>query len=159
MIDISDDVTMFSLKERPEFFETIADRVWREWWKHKGHSAEDVAKGLHDALDEKGCHEAFIASANGDYCGSALIIKSDLDERPEYTPWVAAVWVEPEHRRKGLGAALVAHAAKSAFESGLEQVFLCATPKNSSYYEKLGWTKIEEDIGKMHLTVLVKKAG
>lgn len=77
-----------------------------------------------------------------------------MEERPNLTPWVAAVFVEPDHRSKGIGGRLVRHAVHSSFKHGVENVYLCATRKNTPYYEKLGWEKIEEDVGTNPLTIL-----
>ncbi|MEJ7011468.1 GNAT family N-acetyltransferase [Sinorhizobium meliloti] len=35
------------------------------------------------------------------------MIENDLDDRPQYTPWIAALWVEPDMRRRGIAAKLM----------------------------------------------------
>ena len=50
---------------------------------------------------------ALVAHDGGTFLGTASVIASDLDARSQYTPWVAAFWVDPEHRSNGIGAALV----------------------------------------------------
>jgi GNAT superfamily N-acetyltransferase len=78
-----------------------------------------------------------------------------MAERPQYTPWVAAVWVEPEARGAGLGSALVRHTAEAIFRAGFRRAYLSAAPHRRSFYEGLAWTVLEEDIGKERLTVFI----
>jgi GNAT superfamily N-acetyltransferase len=142
------------LRERPEFTETVADRVWRAWWRGKGYPLEYIEGRVAENLNGTAVPFAVVAHEDGLFLGTASVILSDLDERPEYTPWVAAVWVDPEHRRRGVGAALVRKAAQGALESGTDLVYLCALPERRDFYERLGWQRLEENVGRNGLTVL-----
>ncbi|MBD9646962.1 GNAT family N-acetyltransferase [Ensifer sp. ENS09] len=79
------------------------------------------------------------------------MIENDLDERPHYAPWVAALWVEPEARRQGIAAKLMAAALKQASSLGRETCFLCASPENSPYYLARGFKKIESDVSGLNV--------
>ncbi|MGH0283482.1 GNAT family N-acetyltransferase [Sinorhizobium meliloti] len=46
------------------------------------------------------------------------MIENDLDDRPQYTPWIAALWVEPDMRRRGIAAKLMEAARKQASARG-----------------------------------------
>ena len=83
---------------------------------------------------------------------------SDLEERPQLTPWVAAVWVEPHARARGVGGALVGRAARDCFALGIARAYLCARPALTSFYERLGWIPIERDVGEHGLTVFIQDA-
>ena len=85
------------------------------------------------------------------------MIASDLDERPELTPWVAAVWVEERARGTGIGAALVERATLSCFALGFPRAYLCARPRMTRFYERLGWTILERKVGRDQLSVFVKE--
>ena len=84
------------------------------------------------------------------------MIASDLEERPHLTPWVAAVWVEEAARRRGVGAALVNRAAEDCFALGITRAYLCARPRMTRYYEGLGWTVIERNVGPHRQGVFVR---
>jgi N-acetylglutamate synthase-like GNAT family acetyltransferase len=86
------------------------------------------------------------------------VIAADLAERPQLTPWVAAVWVDPAARRRGVGAALVDRAAQDCFALGVGRAYLCARPQRSSFYQALGWSAIERDVGPHHMTVFIRDA-
>ncbi|MGH0361433.1 GNAT family N-acetyltransferase [Sinorhizobium meliloti] len=47
-----------------------------------------------------------------------MLIENDLDDRPQYTPWIAALWVEPDMRRRGIAAKLMEAARKQASARG-----------------------------------------
>ncbi|WP_318854340.1 GNAT family N-acetyltransferase (plasmid) [Sinorhizobium meliloti] len=47
------------------------------------------------------------------------MIENDLDDRPQYTPWIAALWVEPDMRRRGIAAKLMEAARKRASARGM----------------------------------------
>ena len=86
------------------------------------------------------------------------MIASDLAERPQLTPWVAAVWVEQEARGHGIGAALVERAVKDCFALGMVRAYLCARPRMLAFYERLGWTLLEGQVGRNGLDVFFRNA-
>lgn len=146
------------LRLRPEFFDAVADRVWRAWWKPSGHPLERISSGLAEMMKGERIPFAIVAHDGGEFFGSTLGIASDLDARPQYSPWVAAVWVEPQHRLKQVGRALVAHAAQTLFVRGFARIYLCSSPKRFNFYTRQGWAPIEENVGEHSQTVYVMDA-
>jgi GNAT superfamily N-acetyltransferase len=102
---------------------------------------------------------ALVAHDGARFLGTASVIASDLAERPRLTPWVAAVWVEPPARGHGVGAALVDRAAQDCFALGFARAYLCARPRMSRFYERLGWQILERKVGPHQLSVFVRDAG
>ena len=47
-----------------------------------------------EMADDRPLPMAVVAHSDHGYLGSAFLIHSDMEERPQYSPWVAAVWVE-----------------------------------------------------------------
>jgi GNAT superfamily N-acetyltransferase len=86
---------------------------------------------------------ALVAHEDNRFIGTVSIIACDEDTRPQYTPWVAALWVEPDCRGRGIGAALVDRAGAFAFSTGAGRVYLLAGPQRRSFYEGLGWSVLE----------------
>ncbi|HEV2564979.1 MAG TPA: GNAT family N-acetyltransferase [Microvirga sp.] len=142
------------LREHPGFAKVVANRIWRAWWQGKGYPLHYIEGRVAESLDGTAVPFAAVAHERGEFLGTASVIPSDLEERPEYTPWVAAVWVDPEHRHRGVASALVRKAAQGAFESGADLVYLCALPEKRAFYERLGWQRREENVGEGGLTVL-----
>jgi GNAT superfamily N-acetyltransferase len=135
------------LRRRPEFFDAVADRVWRAWWKPDGHPLERIRTGLAATMKGEPIPFAIVAHEGDEYFGSTLGIESDLSERPQYSPWVAAVWVEPQHRLRHVGRSLVGHAARTCFDRGFRRTYLCSAVTRRNFYTRQGWTPIEENVG------------
>src|SRR3954447_26954623 len=143
------------LREQPDFFDIVANRIWRAWWKDGGHPLEYITGRLRENLNPEPVPIALVAHDGAAFLGTSSVILSDLEERPHYTPWVAAVWVEPQHRSRGIGAALVARAAQHCFASGVNRVYLCTRPARAGFYQRLGWHPVERCVGKHGLTVFI----
>jgi hypothetical protein len=40
--------TISELRQRPEFFDSVADRIWQAWWKAYGHPLEYISGRLQE---------------------------------------------------------------------------------------------------------------
>lgn len=134
------------LRERPEFSSSVADRVWRAWWEPKGYGLGVVEDLVRDNLDAGAIPFALVAHDRTGFVGTASVIASDLDIRPHYTPWVAAVWVEPAHRDRGIGSALVRRGVEAALRLGFDRAYLCALPPRHDFYMRRGWRILEANV-------------
>ena len=150
--------TISDLRQRPDFFEMVAERIWRAWWKADGHPLAYISGRLRENLSATPIPFALVAHDGETFLGTASVIASDLAEHPQFTPWVAAVWVEPQARRRGIAAALVDRATQDCFALGVGRAYLCARPQRAGYYERLGWTPIERDVGPHRMSVLIRDA-
>ncbi|MBI1218329.1 MAG: GNAT family N-acetyltransferase [Rhodobacteraceae bacterium] len=139
------------LRTAAAFAETVSDRIWRAWWQEDGFPLSHIADRVAASLTTTGLPLSLVAHRGGRFLGTASLIPSDLDARPQLSPWVAAVWVEPDHRNTGIGTALVQAAADLAFARGFGPVYLCATPANSGFYQRIGWTLIESGVGGLNV--------
>ncbi len=149
--------TISDLRQCPQFIDTVADRLWHAWWRDSGHPLAFISGRLRDEnLNADPVPFALVAHDDGAFLGTASVIASDLAERPQWTPWVAALWVEPEARRRGVGGALVNQATRDCFALGFDRAYLCAQARLSAYYERLGWTPIERDVGPRRLSVFLR---
>ena len=150
--------TISDLRRQPEFFEAVADRIWRAWWEPNGYPLNYITGRLKENLQDTPIPVALVAYDGSAFLGTASLIASDLEERPELSPWVAAVWVEKPARGHGIGAALVNDAAMACFALGHERVYLCARARMTGFYERLGWTLIERRVGPHQLNVFVRES-
>jgi predicted N-acetyltransferase YhbS len=149
--------TISDLRNTPEFFDTVADRIWQAWWKRHGVPEAYIVERLRENMQGTDLPIALVAHRGVEFLGTASLLVSDLDERPQYTPWVAAVWTEPDARKQGIAPALIERACTEAFERGYAQVYLCAALPRRAYYATLGWTPIEDGVGPLALTVFVRE--
>ena len=155
---MASDCAIADLRECPQYFDIVADRIWQAWWKPHGHPLDDIRGRLRENMTPSPIPLALVAHQGGQFLGTASVIASDLAERPQLTPWIAAVWVEPQARHRGLGAALVDRATQACFDLGVARAYRCARPERHSFYERLGWTGIESDVGPSRLGVFIRDA-
>ena len=148
MVEVSD------LRDRPELQATVADRLWTAWWRAEGSSLDEVTALVGASLGPQLVPTSFVAHDADRFLGTASLIVADLRIRPHYTPWLAAVWVEPDARRRGIGRAMVARVCAEAFAGGIDRVFLYCIPENTGFYVSLGWRLVEEDVGPSRVAIL-----
>lgn len=149
--------TISDLRRQPQFFDIVADRIWQAWWQPNGFAREHITTGLTENMADTPIPFALVAHDGPKFLGTSSVIDSDLEERPQLTPWVAAVWVEQDARKRGVGSALVNRATEDCFALGRTPVYLCARTRMAEFYQRLGWTMIERDVGPHELDVYVRE--
>jgi GNAT superfamily N-acetyltransferase len=105
-------------------------------------SVEKHAAMLERTLARGQIPTTFVALEGDVLLGSASLVRRDMSIRPELTPWLAAVYVTPEHRGKGVGTALVHRAIIEAQRLGATNVYLY-TPDKERFYARRGWSVFE----------------
>jgi len=145
---------ILNLRDKPELLETLA-RWHQAEWSHlnPGETLEQRIIRMQPLLNDKLIPSTFIAFDNILY-GSAAIVESDLDNRPELSPWLASVFVKPEHRNKGIGSALVHYVMQQAKLSNIEKLYLY-TSDREAFYHRLGWKPIATEHYHGHEVVIM----
>ncbi|MEZ2131280.1 MULTISPECIES: GNAT family N-acetyltransferase [unclassified Sinorhizobium] len=143
-----------NLKDCPGHADIVADRGWNAWWTESGVPQAQYRAHLTPMIEGEGIPFALVAHDEDTYLGSVLVIECDLDDRPQYTPWIAALWVEPKARRQGIAANLIEAARDEAASRGHLSCYLCATPDNSPYYLARGFKPIESDVSGLNVFVV-----
>jgi len=115
-----------------------------EEWGHfnPGDSVEKRIANLQTHLGKRQIPTTFVALFGGILLGSACLMAHDMDTRMDLSPWLANVYVTPEHRSQGTGTALVQRVVKEAVELGIETLYLF-TPDREGFYASLGWSVVE----------------
>jgi N-acetylglutamate synthase-like GNAT family acetyltransferase len=150
--------TISDLRQWPKFFDTVADRIWQAWWQPNGYPLDYISTRLRENMEATPIPLALVAHDGERFLGTSSVIASDLEERPQLSPWIAAVWVEEDARRRGIGAALVNRAAQDCFALSVSRAYLCERPRMTGFYEALGWTVVERNVGPHHLSVFIRDA-
>jgi GNAT superfamily N-acetyltransferase len=141
-------------REHQRYGPTIADRVWNAWWKKAGLPLSNVESHMIEMAEERPLPMAIVAHDERGYLGSAFLIHSDMEERRQYSPWVAAVWVEASERKRGVGRALVIEGARMAASLGYRAAYICCRPELEMFYLSIGFELVEQGAGANRLSVL-----
>jgi len=78
--------------------------------------------------------------------------------RKDLSPWLASVFVPPEHRGKGIGTALTRRIMDEAKALDVGTLYLF-TPDRETFYSRLGWTVLERPEYRREQIVIMKLAG
>jgi predicted N-acetyltransferase YhbS len=73
--------------------------------------------------------------------GTASLLSDDLEGDPR-NPWLASVFVQPEHRGKGIASTLVVAIEDAARRLGYPTLYLFTTSA-ARLYARLGWRALE----------------
>ena len=84
----------------------------------------------------------FIAIYNNQVIGVVSLWRNDLTSRQDLCPYMATLFVKEEYRNKGVGRKLQEKCIDEARRLGYHYLYLITDHKN--YYEKIGWTFLEE---------------
>lgn len=142
------------LRDRPDLLDAVAAAIWLTFWQRKGSALSDLQAGFRKHLTPGDLPFTLAAEIDGAFAGTVSLIGCDEPERSDLAPWLAALWVAPEHRRCGLGAALVTEIEQRAAALKIARIYLSARPAIAPFYEKRGWRPIDHDIGAAKLVIL-----
>lgn len=98
------------LADRLEFIPTLAEWHFREWaYLRPGDSVANRVRLLQERSGRTDLPVTFVASFATELLGSAMLIHHEMDTHPQFTPWLAGVFVVPAHRGHGIGRMLAEH--------------------------------------------------
>lgn len=132
------------LSEHPEYIDACAAWSFGLWGSQSGSTlarAVDSFTPSEDAGAEDG-RETVVAVQHGQPIGMASLWPSDLPERPDLTPWLAAVFVHEEHRGMGLATRL-GRAVEDLARARGEGILYLVTEHAEMLYLKLGWRVLD----------------
>lgn len=145
------------LGDVPHFSDIVADRLWHAWWADDGHSLADVRIALRGVVEASGYPFTLVAIRGEQFLGTVTSIMDDIGARPDWGPCLAALWVEPEARGRGIAEAMSGELMQRLVALDFERVYLSAKPKMRTYYLLRGWTMIDSDIDNDHQDVFVRE--
>jgi predicted N-acetyltransferase YhbS len=135
------DLTIEALAARPEHLPTVAQWIYGQWWSQvPGASVGTLCAMLREGLTLAPVPLTLLATSGQHPVGTVSVLAHDVGTEPwaAMSPWLAALYVIPTARRRGVGAALIeaALARAAAFAAG--SVYLLTTDQEA-YYARLGW--------------------
>ncbi|MFC0270906.1 GNAT family N-acetyltransferase [Metabacillus herbersteinensis] len=134
---------MVEIQQKPDLF----NEAVRIFWEQRGN--EQNYTFYRDCMDHS-CKTKdeiprfYIALLNEAIIGTYALIRNDLNSRQDLYPWLACLYVDPEHRGKRIGSRLLEHAIQETASKGFKKLYL--TTDLEGYYEKYGWTPFNSSI-------------
>jgi GNAT superfamily N-acetyltransferase len=136
-----------AVSERPDLASLVAEWRVAAFFDYPG--GYTVAEMTALILERRpGPRDAFVLFESGVPVGTAALIGSDLETRPDLTPWFAALFVLPSFRGRGYATALIRHVEAFATSAGVPILWLY-TASAEALYARLGWERVgvEEERG------------
>ena len=128
--------------DRPDLAPAVAGRLWDEFWRRNGHSYEATLSAVVGSVTARPMPRTFILLDAGEAVGTASLAATDLEARPDLSPWLAGVFVAPAKRRHGYVAHLIAAVESEARNLSFPTLWLY-TRSAERVYAKVGWRTVE----------------
>jgi GNAT superfamily N-acetyltransferase len=132
--------SVVTTKERPDLAPVVAAWLWESFARARGRSFEEMLAAVQGAASAD-MPRTFVLLADGRPVGTATLAAADLEERPDLTPWLAGVFVEPKSRGRGLAASLVEAVEEECRKRAIETLWLY-TRTAEKIYARIGWRTV-----------------
>lgn len=136
------EISVHSMADRPDWTRAVARWWYAQWGEALGYTPESGIAAIEGLSAPEGRQAALVALVDDVPAGSVFLIDHELETHGHLKPWLAGLYVLPEFRRMGVGAALIAAARDRAAYFGYDELHLyTATP---DYYRKHHWRPLEQ---------------
>ena len=147
------------LSDCPEHLEAVGTWIYKQWWRKPGNSLEVVLCRLRQHTQRDAVPFTILALENGQPVGSCCVIENDCVHRPQYAPWVAAVFVKPEWRHRGIASRILQEACCVARRARVKGLYIDCHVNTVPLYEQNGWTILEREVGDKDSVVMLRTPG
>jgi GNAT superfamily N-acetyltransferase len=145
------------LREQPHWLETLLPLLEQEWGHlYPGRDTERVREELMTHGNGQRVPEVLIAVENDRLLGTVSIVENDLPGSEHLNPWLASLYVLPEHRGRGVARTLVQAAEAWAKKAGISRLYLF-TESAGGLFESLGWQRKEAALCNDHPVVIYRR--
>jgi len=133
---------ILDLNTAPHFIPQLAAWHHEQWsYLNPGRTAAQLQSQMQEYLGKHAIPKMLVLTEGSELLGSSSLITCDMDTRKDLSPWLANVYVSPDHRNKGLGKLLVTAVMDYAKQLKLEKIYLF-TPDQERFYQSLGWNTL-----------------
>lgn len=131
------------LADAPWALEPLARAMFDEWPGVPGQrTPEDAVTRYRACCRRDGLPLALVALDGREVAGTVGLRQDSVSTRPDLAPWLAAFWVAPARRGRGLGARLVRAAEDQARRLGIATLH-AGTSTAGPLFERLGWRAVD----------------
>ncbi|CAM4490835.1 GNAT superfamily N-acetyltransferase [Paenibacillus endophyticus] len=128
---------VFELKDKMTYFEEAVHMFWEQWGSETNYRFYYDCM-LHACGPGSDLPRFYLLMQHDVIIGTYALLRNDLISRQDIFPWLACLYVAPEHRGNRIGSALMEHALRESGKKGYERLYLCT--ELDGYYEKNGWS-------------------
>lgn len=132
-------VEIIELSQRMDLLTNGITYFWNCWGNASNHQFyKDCIE--HSVDNQNTLPKFYLALIENEIVGSYALLTNDIISRQDLMPWFACLYVNEEHRKKGVAEQLIGHGLSEAHHKGFEKLYL-STHLNA-FYENKGWKHI-----------------
>jgi GNAT superfamily N-acetyltransferase len=138
-----------SISDRPDLAPVVTKWLWETFLRDQGHSFEHTLNALKESAAARPAPPSFmmpltfVLIADGEPVGTGTLAAHDLPARPDLTPWLAGMFVEPHARGRGYAAHLIAAVEEQARTALVPTLWLHTNPATERVYARAGWRTVK----------------
>jgi predicted GNAT family N-acyltransferase len=128
---------IIELSQRKDLLDTAVQYIWRCWGNEC--NIKFYENCIYHAVDEmKPLPKFYLGLIDNEIIASYALLTNDIISRQDLFPWFACLYVNEEHRNKGLASRLLHHGLQQTAEKKFDYLYLSTDLEN--FYEKYGWS-------------------
>ncbi len=124
---------ILKLREHKNLSEQAAVWFSAKW----GISADIYKESILKCNGANAVPQWYVAYQDGVIIGGLGVIENDFHSRTDLTPNVCAVYVDEQHRSKGIAGQLLKFVCNDMAEFGIDTLYLVTD--HTAFYERYGW--------------------
>jgi predicted N-acetyltransferase YhbS len=132
------------IAEYPQAISLLAQWFQNEWSLiNETATIDSRQEDLKSRISQKSLPLTMLAIDHQEILGTYSLDLADLPIRPLWSPWLASVFVNPLHRKKGIGTLLVQKGLEHSQFLGIKTLYLFTTNR-ANWYASMGFQVIEK---------------
>lgn len=130
-------MNIFEISERTDLIDKAVDFFWKCWGDDN--NFKFYQNCILNSIDKKKILPKFYILLNdNEIIASYALLTNDIISRQDLYPWLACLFVKPEHRNKKIAEQLLLHGLQQTKIKGFDTLYLSSDLEN--FYERKGWT-------------------
>ena len=138
------------ITDNPQYLEMVSKWIYKEFIENIRQDIDyEFVLTAFSNRKKDAIPMTLIAIEDDECLGTITLFANDLKNRMDLTPWLGALYVNENHRKKGVAKKLIEELMLKTEELGFETIYL-RTEHASNYYLKLGWEflfKANDELG------------
>ena len=152
-------ITIETLTDHPDIAPVVARWCYREWgYLDPNASPQAWTKSLREDIHEDRMPAVFVALAESAPVGCVALVERDPATSMDLGPWLAALYVAPAHRGRGIGVWLAHYAIERARDFGIRELHACVTDRRlGDLCRRRGWRDIGQEFYKGRSVTVISR--
>jgi GNAT superfamily N-acetyltransferase len=141
---------IYPLSEKKNLYPILAYWSYNNWYITRNVPFKLVMNEYRRRAENDGFPSAFVAFWGELPVGMVSIKETDMQSRRDLSPWLSALYVSPEYRKRGVGNALIETVLDFCSANHIKRIFLFIDSRYieelEKFYKSRNWIFLEEEL-------------